>query len=249
MGAWLLRSVEFALGAAGVVFLGLYAGAALDGFANSQLAVEEFKSARPAPSASVKSAGSAADFIPAIEPRFVDFGLWSAKRIAAFENSLSAGQKPPVAVLRISKISLEIPVFGDASELSLNRGAGWISGTARPGENGNVGIAGHRDGFFRGLKDLSPGDEVLLLTQQQAESFRVDNIEIVSPEDTSVLRPAGRRVTLVTCYPFYYIGSAPRRFIVEARFEGEVPLAVFSEVEQKAQLESNAHNFQGGNQQ
>lgn len=249
MGARLLRAVEFALGAAGVVLLGLCAAAALDGFANSQVAVEEFKATRPAPGAPVKSASPAADFIPAMEPRFVDFSLWSAKRIAAFENNLTAGQNPPIAVLRIPKTRLEVPVFGDTSELSLNRGAGWISGTARPGENGNVGIAGHRDGFFRGLKDLSPGDEILLLTQQQTESFRVDNTEIVSPEDTSVLKPAGRRLTLVTCYPFYYIGRAPRRFIVEARLENEVPLAVSSKVEPKTQLESNAHNFQGGNQQ
>lgn len=250
VGARLVRSVEFALGAVGSLLLGIYAGAALDGYAQSRTAVEQFKSALSAPSAQVASTSPAPEFAQAARSQLADFTLWSARRIAAFENSLSAEHSPPIAVLRIPRIHLEVPVFGDTSELSLNRGAGWIAGTASPGQEGNVGIAGHRDGFFRGLKDLAPGDEILLLTRQGTANFRVDKIEIVAPENASVLAPAlGRSLTLVTCYPFHYLGSAPKRFIVKGRFISDSPAATLSGAESGSPLESNVHEFQGGKQQ
>ena len=108
-------------------------------------------------------------------------------------------------------------MFEGTDDLVLNRGLGWIVGTARPGDTGNIGIAGHRDGFFRGLKDIAAGDTMELETQGRRATYVVDEIEIVTPEQVEVLKPrAAPAITLVTCYPFYFIGDAPRRFIVHA---------------------------------
>lgn len=146
-----------------------------------------------------------------------DFSLWSEQRISAFEQSLTAHVEAPLAVLRIPKVRLEVPVLDGTDELSLNRGVGHISGTVRPGEDGNVGIAGHRDGFFRVLKDVGPGDTIELETGSRTDTYRVDRIVVVRPDDVSVLRArTNRSLTLVTCYPFYFIGSAPQRYIVQA---------------------------------
>ena len=102
--------------------------------------------------------------------------------------------------------------------LTLNRAVGRIAGTARPGEPGNLGIAGHRDGFFRGLKDLAPGGELELETLDGAQLvYTVRDIWIVQPEDVHVLDPTPEpSLTLVTCFPFYHVGSAPERYIVRA---------------------------------
>lgn len=135
--------------------------------------------------------------------------------------SLGFGKGAPIAILRIAKLNIRVPVIEGTSEFALNRGAGWIAGTARPGEAGNVGIAGHRDGFFRGLKDVSPGDEIELTAASGSALYTVDQIETVGPDDVGVLRPrAAPSLTLVTCYPFYFVGDAPRRFIVHAAQRG-----------------------------
>ena len=115
-------------------------------------------------------------------------------------------------------MKLVVPVFEGISDLNLNRGAGRIEGTARFGEAGNVGIAAHRDGFFRVLKDVRVGDTLLLERLAATDTYRIVSITIVDPSEVSVLAPtATQSVTLVTCYPFYYVGSAPRRFIVRAQ--------------------------------
>lgn len=159
---------------------------------------------------------TAARFPPGTQFKF-DFNLWSQKRIAAYEQSLTQYIDPPLAVLRISKVHLEVPVLDGTDDLVLNRGAGHIVGTDRPGEDGNIGIAGHRDGFFRVLKDVSPGDTIELVTPKGTVTYVVDQIVLVSPDDVSVLQPRSRpSLTLVTCYPFYFVGSAPQRYIVQA---------------------------------
>jgi sortase A len=130
----------------------------------------------------------------------------------------------PLAVLDIPKIGLEVPVFDGTDDLTLNRGVGRIIGTSRPGQGGNVGIAGHRDGFFRGLKDVEVGDKIELQTPTRTENYKVDEIRIVKPTDVQVLEnrnvPA---LTLVTYYPFYYIGNAPQRYIVRVSLLEEEP--------------------------
>ena len=95
---------------------------------------------------------------------------------------------------------------------TLNRGVGRIIGTARLGKAGNIWIAGHRDGFFRGLKDIAPGDTMELMMLNRTDQYVVKNVQITSPEDVSVLQPTSfYSLTLVTCYPFYFVGSAPQR--------------------------------------
>lgn len=146
-----------------------------------------------------------------------DFRLWSVQRIKDYQESLAAAFSPAVAVLRIPKIHLEVPVLQGTDELSLNRAVGLITGTASPGEDGNIGIAGHRDGFFRGLKDVKVGDTIELVSETNTDAYIIDRIVIVDPTDISVLARRPRpSVTLVTCYPFYVLGSAPRRYIVQA---------------------------------
>jgi sortase A len=147
----------------------------------------------------------------------VDFSLWSSRRVEQYQQALLVDSRAPVAVLRIPTIGLEAPVLEGTDDVTLNRGVGRITGTARPLESGNIGIAGHRDGFFRGLKDVMPGDVIELESGGAHASYAVDQIEIVAPNDSSVLQPRSKSaVTLVTCYPFYFIGSAPNRFIVHA---------------------------------
>ena len=147
----------------------------------------------------------------------LDFSLWSEKRVRAYKAALGMKLDAPLAVLSIPRIGLEVPVFDGTDDLILNRGAGRITGTAKPGQPGNVGIAAHRDGFFRGLKDVRVGDRIELRVQGDHSLYAVDDIEIVQPTDVTVLRNrASPSLTLVTCYPFYFVGDAPQRYIVHA---------------------------------
>ena len=150
-----------------------------------------------------------------------NFALWSNKRVQAFLESLTVHYSPALAVLRIPRIQLEAPILEGTDELTLNRGVGRIPNTAYPGgenRNGNIGIAGHRDGFFRGLKDISLGDRIEIVLQEgRTENYTVDRILIVPPSDVSVLKTGSSpSLSLVTCYPFYYVGTAPRRYVVQA---------------------------------
>ena len=146
-----------------------------------------------------------------------DLSLWDPERITAWRRALSEPAPPPLAVLRIPKIRLEVPVLRGTDDFTLNRAVGHIDDTALPGTDGNSGIAGHRDGFFRGLKDIGPEDAIELETLRGKEVYRVERIWVVDPEDVSVLDPTpARSLTLVTCYPFYHVGPAPQRYIVRA---------------------------------
>jgi sortase A len=154
----------------------------------------------------------------------VDVRLWSPKRIREYRQSLFSVLDPPLAVLTLERLGIRAPVFEGTTDLILNRGAGWITGTTRPGAagNGNVGIAGHRDGFFRGFKDIRVGDTVELSTPGLVSHYVVSGIEIVNPSEVGVLEPRGdSSLTLVTCYPFYFLGDAPKRFIVHATLKGQ----------------------------
>jgi len=147
----------------------------------------------------------------------VDQSLWSAVRIDAWRNVSGEPAPPPVAMLKIPKIHLEVPVLPGTDDRTLDHGVGLIEDTAEPGSDGNSGIAGHRDGFFRGLKDIVRGDTIRLDTLRGTFLYRVERTWVVKPEDVSVLEPTPvAALTLVTCYPFYFQGSAPLRFIVRA---------------------------------
>ncbi|MEO7793356.1 MAG: class D sortase [Thermoanaerobaculia bacterium] len=147
----------------------------------------------------------------------VDQSLWSAGRIVKYRASLGLATAPPLAVLRIAKLGIEVPVLPGTDDKTLDRAVGNIAGTARPGEAGNVGIAGHRDGFFRGLKDITTGDRIELETLTGKQEFEVTSIRVVDPSALEVLAPTPQpTLTLVTCYPFYFVGTAPQRYIVRA---------------------------------
>jgi sortase A len=154
-----------------------------------------------------------------------DQRLWSAARVRAWHDTQTRPSPAPLAVLRVPGIGLEVAVLGGTDDWTLNRAVGHIEGTARPGAAGNSGIAGHRDGFFRGLKDVRVGDPIELETPGAVHHYRVARTWIVEPEDVSVLDPTETpAVTLVTCYPFYFVGSAPQRFIVRAvRIDAAAP--------------------------
>ena len=114
--------------------------------------------------------------------------------------------------VRISSVILE-----GTDEHTLALSVGHIPGTAAPGSGGNVALAGHRDTFFRGLRNIRERDDILLTTAGGTKLYQVESTRIVSPQDVYVLNDVGRPLlTLVTCYPFYYVGSAPKRFIVQA---------------------------------
>jgi sortase A len=154
----------------------------------------------------------------------VDFSLWSNQRIRAFTESLKK-QEPAIAVLDLNRLNIRVAVFEGTDDWALNRGAGWIEGTARPGETGNTGIAAHRDGFFRALKDVQTGDLIELQMQHKTLVYRVKKTEIIQPEEVRVLLPRSEpTLTLVTCYPFYYVGSAPQRFIVQSTLQETKPI-------------------------
>jgi sortase A len=117
----------------------------------------------------------------------------------------------------IPSLGVSVAVLQGTNSRMLRLGAGHIKDTALPGEPGNIGIAGHRDTFFRGLKDIHQKDEIQLQTATGLFRYEVDWARVVTPEDTGVLAPSTDSVlTLVTCYPFYLVGPAPNRFVVRA---------------------------------
>lgn len=197
---------------AGIGLLLIYAGAKLDSERQSRANVRAFRSQPPAPYS-----------LPALRRQLktdVKFDLWAPARIKGYEATLKLDIAPPLAILRVPKLELEVPVLEGTDEVALNRGVGWITGTARPGEVGNIGIAGHRDGFFRGLKDVHVGDKIELELSDVVETYVVERLEIVSPQDKRPLEASERpSLTLVTCYPFYFIGDAPQRYIVSASLQ------------------------------
>jgi sortase A len=212
--------IERVLLVAGVVLLSVYAAARIDGWVSSGAALDEMDRARTG-----QAADSVAGGAPLPEKEDVDFSLWSRQRIRAFLESLSLTEDRALAVLELDRLRIRVPVFEGTDELALNRGAGWIRGTARPGELGNTGIAGHRDGFFRVLMHVQAGDRIELQMPDKTVVYRVSRTEIVNPRDVHVLQPQSEpSLTLVTCYPFYYAGNAPQRFIVHATLQGTKPV-------------------------
>ncbi|HEX4497900.1 MAG TPA: class D sortase [Thermoanaerobaculia bacterium] len=155
-------------------------------------------------------------------------GAAESDALGAFTPAPDAAPEPPKAMLEAGSLvgRIEIPRIGvsavvleGADDTTLRRGVGHIPETSMPGTGlGNVGLAAHRDSFFRGLKDIRKNDIIRVQTLDGTFRYRVEWTQIVMPEDTQVLSGNGvPELTLVTCYPFYYIGSAPKRFIVRAR--------------------------------
>jgi sortase A len=135
--------------------------------------------------------------------------------------SMSSPRRPPTALigrLSVPRLHLSAMVREGIDRKTLQLAIGHIPATALPGETGNVGVAGHRDTFFRGLKDLRTNDEIQFSTVNGDFNYAVESLIIVGPEDVGVLAPSSENVlTMVTCYPFFYVGAAPKRFVVRAR--------------------------------
>ncbi len=131
---------------------------------------------------------------------------------------------PPAIAARGLIGRIEIPrlelsaiiVEGDDSK-TLRRAVGHITGTPLPGQAGNIAFTGHRDTFFRPLRKIRSNDIIVVTTLQGEYRYRVVSTKVVGPNDVAVLDPSAKEVlTLVTCYPFYFVGAAPERFIVRA---------------------------------
>jgi sortase A len=119
--------------------------------------------------------------------------------------------------IEIPRLGMTIAILEGTSAQTLRLGVGHIKGTTLPGGQGNSAIAGHRDTFFRPLKDIRANDEIRIQTVSGISRYQVDWVRVVAPEDTEILGPASRpSITLITCYPFHLIGAAPQRFVVHA---------------------------------
>lgn len=194
----IVPAVQFACLGVGTLLVSVVALARLDGELGRQSAIADFAQSTRAP----------------------DQSLWSPERIRDYQASLGLVAEAPLAILRIPDLGLEVPVYVSDSELHLNRGAGLIAGMGLPDTGGNVGIAGHRDGYFRVLKDVQPGQRIEVETRLRRHVYRVTSTEVVDPDALHVLADSELpTLTLVTCYPFYFMGHAPQRFIVRGAYE------------------------------
>ena len=209
-----LRILQWILIVAGLTLVGFWVGARLSGWFGGKTEIQRFEEAK----AEVAVESTPVHVVEDLSLNLpVDTSLWAEDRIEEYQESLEHDFDAPLAILRIPKIDLEVAVLLGTTELALNRGLGHIAGTPLPGEDGNIGIAGHRDGYFRGLKDVVVGDLIEMETLTGRQNYTITELFLVDPPDVWVLEPTERpSITLVTCYPFYYAGSAPRRYIVRA---------------------------------
>lgn len=209
--------LEAMLFISGVVLLGVFFQARASNEQQRENGVQAFLEAGTGQSQIQQAPGDGAKIAQLRPP---DQELWSASAIKNYEESFKVVKDLPLAVLNIDKLNIQVPVYNGTDEVTLDRGVGRIKGTARINGEGNLGIAGHRDGFFRPLKDIVVGDYMELLTSTGSVNYKVTSIVIVDPGDVSVLSPTKKAtITLVTCYPFYFVGHAPKRYIVKAEAE------------------------------
>jgi sortase A len=189
--AWFVRWLERALVAVGIMCLGYYA------YASAETLLYQ-----------------------TYENRELD-AIFASRE--ATPNTLATGRRTladgeTVGRIEIPRLRVSAIIKAGTDARTLQLAVGHIPGTALPGEPGNVGLAGHRDTFFRRLRNIRPDDEILVMTPEGVFNYRVERTNVVAPDDVWVLEPTNySALTLVTCYPFSYIGSAPQRFIVRAQ--------------------------------
>ncbi|MGD0497431.1 MAG: class D sortase [Bryobacteraceae bacterium] len=187
----LLRRTQYALWAAGALLCGYYGSAHLE-----------------------------TRLYQAMENRRLEDALRSggASSIPAPRRFSPGTQGSPVGRLEIPRLGLSAMVLEGGDARTLRLGIGWLPETAEPGQPGNVVLGGHRDTFFRPLRDIHAGDQIALVAPGGVYRYVVQWTAVVDPADNEWLGPTpGRSLTLITCYPFYYVGPAPERFIVRAR--------------------------------
>jgi len=220
-----LRAGELGSYLAGVLLTGFFIVQLAQGEVERQVTISQFEdqlalaqaNSGDVAAASDTQAIEATDFENVGEP---DTSLWAPGRIDDYRASLTADLHPVLGVLEIPDVGLKVPVYQTASELVMDRAAGVIDGMSYPHEPGNIGISGHRDGYFRVLKDVEVGDSIVLQTLEGEKRFRIETTQVVEISDTHLLQDTREQtVTLVTCYPFYFVGHAPQRFIVTASLD------------------------------
>ena len=218
-----LRAGELGSYLAGVVLTGFFLVQLAQGEVERQVTISQFEDQLALAQAAAVTDSPDADTIEARDFENVgepDTSLWASGRIDDYRASLTADLPPVLGVLEIPDVGLKVPVYQTASELVMDRAAGVIDGMSYPHEPGNIGISGHRDGYFRVLKDVEVGDSILLQTLEGEKRFRIDSTQVVEISDTHLLQDTREQtVTLVTCYPFYFVGHAPQRFIVTASLD------------------------------
>ena len=165
------------------------------------------------------------------------YQMWKGRELDRALDSVPPAPRTPRAVpyeqgsaigrLDIPRLGFSVVVLEGSDTATLRLGVGRLRNSALPSEPGNVVLAGHRDTFFRSLREILPGDQISLRTPEGTFAYTVDWTKVVNPTDTAVLMPTkSAALTLVTCYPFYYVGSAPQRFIVRA-----IPASTLSKAE------------------
>ncbi len=158
---------------------------------------------------------------------WIDTWVFQKQEVRQLEQLLASPSPPnspkPVVIaglvgrIEIPRLGVSAIILEGTSTKTLRRAVGHIAGTALPGQRGNIGLSGHRDTFFRPLRNIRRDDIITLTTVLGQHRYKVLSTEIVSPNDVAVLDPGESEIlTLVTCYPFYFVGSAPERFIVKA---------------------------------
>ena len=162
------------------------------------------------------------------------YQTWKFDRDLALRRDVPPVPAPPPASLQtgaligkigIQRLGISAILKEGVDDATLSLAVGHIPSTALPGQTGNVGVAAHRDTLFRALKDVKRDDEITLTTLDADYLYRVVSFHVVKPTDVAVLNPTAGEMTLtlVTCYPFYFVGHAPQRFIVRARQVSTVP--------------------------
>ena len=146
--------------------------------------------------------------------------IHAAERSSVSPSASAVKEGDVLGRIEIPRLGMAVAILEGTTSRTLGVGVGHIGGTALPGEPGNIGIAGHRDTYFRALRRIQSGDEIRIQTATSVSRYKVDKVQIVAPDDTGVLAPsAASAITLVTCYPFHFVGAAPQRFVVHASQE------------------------------
>jgi sortase A len=154
-----------------------------------------------------------------IQPRPVRPAQPEASRLTPRSLATKGRRGSPLGRIEISAVGIAAMIMEGIDQRTLRRAVGHIPGTPLPGETGNVALAGHRDSFFRGLRNIRKGDDITVTTLEGSYRYRVESTRVVEPDQTEVLDDSGDAIlTLVTCYPFAFVGPAPKRFVVRAHW-------------------------------
>ena len=212
-GVIAFKSGEWLSYSAGVLLTGFFLVQIAQGEVQRQAGVEQFELVAQASQASAEPAATGPDAAAVLQQQVdelsdPDTTLWNAARVDDYQASLSADLPEVLGVLEVPSVGLKVPVYSTNTDLVMDRGAGIIDGMSYPHEPGNIGISGHRDGYFRVLKDVKVGDPIVVQSLEGPKRFRIDAIHIVPIKDETLLRDTrDQTVTLVTCYPFYFVGT------------------------------------------